>query len=58
MYKVTFQNIKEICKYKHIGFEYGKWDDTCRNEKNVEISCSWGECNQEVCPLLKDKKEY
>ena len=58
IYQVSFQWIKEICKYNHIGLDGEShlddaWIATCRNKNNHPKGCSWGECNSEVCPLLK-----
>ncbi|HEY8890233.1 MAG TPA: hypothetical protein VIM70_08240 [Clostridium sp.] len=52
-YKVYFDFIQNICKCKEYGFEENITVDTCRHEKNHPKGCSWGNCNEVVCPLLK-----
>jgi hypothetical protein len=53
-YNVSFEYIKGICKHKATGYEDGNNIATCRNENNIPKGCSWGKCNEEMCPVLKE----
>jgi len=53
IYKVTFEWIKEVCRFRKDGFENGVVKDTCRSKHNIPTGCSWGKCNEKVCPFLK-----
>jgi len=55
IYKVSFEWIKEMCQFRKDGFneEVGGTVDTCRSEHNKPKGCSWGECREDICPLLK-----
>lgn len=58
MTNVSFEFIKENCKHGAMGHEDGMGSDvieTCRHESNKPKGCSWGDCNKEVCPILKEK---
>jgi len=52
-YKIYFDFIQNICKYKEYGFEENMTVDTCRHEENHPEGCSWGKCNEGICPLLR-----
>lgn len=58
-YMVTFGWIKSLCPFCKPGFDemVGYAADTCRHNDNKPKGCSWGECNEDICPLLKNKKE-
>lgn len=58
IYKVSFEWIQDICKNKQGGFDHeqGIVINTCRNEYNQPKGCSWGKCNEDMCPLLKLEK--
>ena len=54
--QMTFEQLKNICKYCEWGFD--PLEDpsrllTCRNKDNIPQGSSWGNCNISECPLLK-----
>ena len=52
-----FQIITENCKHCQMGREDGEYIDTCRHADNKSERFSWGQCNINVCPFVKQIME-
>ena len=53
---ITFDTLRKTCKWYSVGYDEYKYPptiDTCRKSKNTPQESSWGECNQDDCPLIK-----
>lgn len=55
---MTFEDFVDICKYYHVGFDIDRNPcDTCRKPDNIPQGSSWGECDEEHCPLWDERKK-
>ena len=53
---VTFNTLRKTCKWYSVGYNEYKYPptiDVCRKSENTPQGSSWGECNQDICPLIK-----
>ena len=54
---ITFDDMRTICKHYSIGFDQDRnCIPTCRHKDNKPVGCSWGDCNEQECPLIKSGK--
>ena len=47
-----YENWIKIYQYCKIGSKDGRFINTCRKPDMIPKGCSWGECNEKVCPYF------
>jgi len=54
MIEMTFETLKNICRFAELGYDEHKYsvELTCRHNLNHPKGCSWGDCTYELCPLI------
>ena len=57
MKEITFNLFNLVCR--HFGYSYDSYNDrlecACHHENNIPNGSSWGICEMENCPYLKDE---
>lgn len=57
MKEITFDLLRKVCKY--FTYSYDSYADrlerACHHEYNIPSGDSWGICEMENCPYLKDE---
>lgn len=61
VYQMNFKVLKSICRFRHDGFTSENYIsneliDTCRHIENQPKGCSWGKCNETICPIIQQAK--
>ena len=54
---MSFIRFADHCKYSAYGCDIDhNIELTCRHPENKPAGCSWGDCKECVCPLLKKEE--